>query len=271
MPTPLYVGIDVSKAVLDVTLRPSGETLQVPRDDTGLATLVAHLQPRAPTLIVLEASGGYETPVVTALALAQLPLAVVHPRQVRAFARAIGRLAKTDALDAAVLALFAERVQPVPRPLPDADQQALAALVARRRQLIEMLTAERNRLPLASGRVRRDLLDHIHGLERRLQQTDRDIDTTVQQSPLWRTRDQLPQSVPGVGPITAAVLIADLPELGELPPRQLAALVGVAPLNCDSGQQRGGRTTWGGRAHVRRTLYMAARVAARHNPVLRAF
>ena len=268
---PLFVGLDVAKAHIDIAVRPGGPPLQVSHDDAGLATLVAHLLPLQPTLIVVEATGGYETDVVSALALAGLPVALINPRQVRDFAKAVGRLAKTDAIDAAVLALFAERIQPEPRPLPDEAQRELVALVTRRRQLVEMLTAERNRVPLARGVVRRDLEDHIQWLQRRLRDTDRDLRTLIQQSPLWRAHDNLLRSVPGVGPITAAVLIADLPELGRLSRRQLAALVGVAPLNRDSGTHRGVRAIWGGRAPVRGVLYMATLVATRFNPTLRAF
>lgn len=271
MSTPCYVGLDVAHAHLDVAVHLAGPPQRFPYDEAGVAALVAQLRPLAPTLIVLEATGGYETAVATALALAGLPVAIVNPRQVRDFAKALGRLAKTDAIDATVLATFAARIQPAPRALPDAAQQALSALVTRRRQLVEMLTAERNRLPLAQGAIRRDLREHIRWLERRLRDTDGDLTTTIHASPLWRVQDHLLRSVPGVGPVTAAVLLADLPELGHLSRRQLAALVGVAPFNHDSGQRRGLRTTWGGRAPVRGPLYMATLVATRHNPVLRAF
>ena len=271
MSDPIYVGLDIAKAHIDVAVRPAGDPLRLPHDDTGLTVLVTKLRALAPTLVVLEATGGFETDVASALALAGVAVAIVNPRQVRDFAKAIGRLAKTDAVDAAVLALFAERVQPTPRPLPDAAHQALAALVTRRRQLVEMLTAERNRLPLAHGPVRRDLRDHIRWLERRLHDTDGEITTSLRDSPLWRAQDNLLRSVPGIGPVTAAVLIAELPELGHLSRRQLAALVGVAPLNRDSGQRRGPRVTWGGRATIRSPLYMATTVATRCNPVLRTF
>ena len=271
MSTPCYVGIDVAKAHLDVAVYPPAATPRFPHDEAGLRALVTHVQQLAPALIVLEATGGYETDVVAALALAGLPLAVVNPRQVRDFAKAIGRLAKTDALDAAVLALFAARVQPAPRPLPDAAQQELTALLARRRQLVEMLTAERNRLPLARGRVHHDVQVHIHFLEQRLKETNTDLRTLLQASPVWRAHEQLLRSVPGIGPTTAATLIADLPELGRLSRQQIAALVGVAPLNRDSGPRHGPRSTWGGRAAVRAPLYMATRVATRCNPIIRTF
>ena len=271
MSTPSYVGIDVAKAHLDVAVHPPAATPRFPHDEAGLSALVAHVQSLAPALVVLEATGGYETDVVAALALAGIPLAVVNPRQVRDFAKAIGRLAKTDALDAAVLALFAARVQPEPRPLPDAAQQDLTALVARRRQLVEMLTAERNRLQLARGCIKHDVQVHIHFLEQRLKDTNTDLQTLLRESPVWRAHEQLLRSVPGIGPTTAATLIAELPELGCLTRQQIAALVGVAPLNRDSGPRQGPRTTWGGRATVRAPLYMATRVATRCNPIIRTF
>jgi transposase len=271
MSQPCYVGIDVAKAQLDLAVVPAAPPQRFSHDAAGLAALVRHVTLLAPALVVLEATGGYETDVATALALAGIPVALVNPRQVRDFAKALGRLAKTDTLDAAVLAEFAARVQPEPRPLPDATQQHLTALVARRQQLLEMLTAERNRLVLARGPVRRDLQAHIHWLEQRVKASNDDLRTTLRQSPLWRATEQLLRSVPGIGPTTAAVLIAHLPELGHLTRQQLAALVGVAPLNCDSGTRHGPRTIWGGRATVRGPLYMATLVATRYNPVIRAF
>jgi len=271
MSEPLYVGLDVSKQHLDLACFPARSPQRVPHSEAGIATLVADLRRLSPTLIVLEATGGYETDVTTALALAGLPVALVNPRQVRDFARALGRLAKTDALDADVLAQFAARVRPVPRPLPDEAHQALAALVTRRRQLVDMLTTERLRLPLATGPIRRDVQAHIHWLEQRVNDSNKELRTALKTSPLWQAATRLLQSVPGIGPTTAAVLIAELPELGRLTRQQLAALVGVAPLNHDSGQHRGIRTIWGGRAHVRHALYMATLVATRYNPVIRAF
>ena len=271
-PSPsVWVGLDVAKAHIDVAVLPTSTRLRVPNDEGGHATLVATLTAAAPTLIVLEATGGYETAVATAVALARLPVAVVNPRQVRDFARALGYLAKTDAIDAVVLARFAERVQPTPRPLADADSADLAALVARRRQVSDMLVAERNRLPLARVSVRTRIREHVRYLDARLAELDADVAARIRKSPVWRDRDQLLQSVPGVGPRTASVLLASLPELGTGSARSLAALVGVAPLNADSGQHRGRRRTWGGRADVRAALYMAALVATRCNPVLRAF
>ena len=272
MSSSLFVGIDVSKQHLDLALRPSGETARVPQTEAGFTALVALLAPKRPTLVVLEATGGYEAGVAAALALAGIPVAIVNPRQVRDFARAVGRLAKTDGLDADVLAQFAEAIRPTPRPLPDAAQQALTALVTRRRQLVEMLVAERNRLALApAGRIRRDVQTHIHFLEQRLKAANDDLQQLLRDSPLWRAAEQLLRSVPGIGPTTAAMLLADLPELGRLSHRAIAALVGVAPLNCDSGRRVGARTIWGGRATVRGALWMATLVATKHNPVIAAF
>lgn len=271
MSTSLFVGLDVSKTQLDLAVADQDAPAVYRNDDAGITTLVAQLRPTAPTLIVVEATGGYETQVVTALGLAGLPVAVVNPRQVRDFARALGRLAKSDRIDAAVLAQFAARVRPAPRPLPDATHQTLAALVTRRRQLVEMLTAERLRLTLADGAVRANIAAHIRWLEQRVQESNTDLHQQLKASPLWRATEQLLRSVPGIGPTTAAVLIAELPELGHLTRRQLAALVGVAPFNHDSGAYRGIRITWGGRATVRGALYMATLVATRHNAVLRAF
>lgn len=270
--TPCAVGIDVSKARLEVAVVPSGEAWTCPRDEAHLPGLVTRLQALAPAVIVLEATGGYELLVATALAAAGLPVVVVNPRQVRDFARALGRLAKTDEIDAHVLALFGERVRPPQRPLPDPALQDLAARVARRRQLIEMLAAERNRHTQApDGRVRRDIAQHIRWLERRVTDSTDDIERLLRESPIWRVKDDLLQSTPGIGPGTSAVLIAHLPELGTLTRHQIAALVGVAPFNCDSGTLAGARHIWGGRVVVRQALYMATLVATRHNPAIRAF
>jgi transposase len=236
-----------------------------------MTTLVAQLAALRPTLIVLEATGGLEIPLTSALATAGLPVVVVNPRQVRDFARAKGLLAKTDALDAQVLAQFAERIRPQPRPLPDTEARALAALLTRRRQLVEMLSAEKNRLLSASSSIRKGLRAHIIWLERELERTDTDLTMTIQQSPVWREKDELLRSVPGVGPVLTSTLLANLPELGTLTNKQIAALVGVAPLSRDSGTLRGRRTVWGGRAQVRAVLYMSAIVAARFNPVIRTF
>jgi transposase len=266
-----FIGIDVAKAQLEFAGRPSGVTGAVPNADDGIDALVEQLQACAPTLIVLEATGGYEAAVVAALATAGLPVVVANPRQVRDFARATGQLAKTDAIDAQVLALFAERVRPAPRPLPDEAAQALDALLTRRRQLIGMLTAERNRLLIARPAVRRDLHQHIRFLERRLREADDDLHSAVKASPLWRVKDDLLQSVPGVGRVVSLTLLAELPELGRVSHKEIAALVGVAPLNRDSGTLRGKRLVYGGRAPVRAALYMAALVASKCNPAIRAF
>jgi transposase len=267
--SPSFVGIDVSKDRLDVHVRPSGQAFAVARDGKGLEQLVSDLRALAPTLIVLEATGGFEITVAAALASASLPLAVVNPRQIRDFARATGRLAKTDTLDAQIIALFAERIRPEARPLADADSQNLAELVARRRQVVELLGMETNRLHQARNpRVQRMLKATLKTLKAQLAELDRDIDDTIKRSPIWRAADDLLTSVPGVGDVTAHTLIADLPELGRLDRRRVAALVGVAPVNRDSGQMRGKRTIAGGRADVRRALYMAALSAIRWNPII---
>ena len=265
-----YLGLDVSKAQVDVVVRPTGETVQFANDGAGHAALIAWARPLAPQSLVLEATGGYERGLVIALAAATLPVVVVNPRQVRDFARSTGQLAKTDRLDAAVLALFAERVQPAPRALTDAATAELAELITRRRQLVDMLTMEKNRLGLARTRVRRDVQAHITWLEQRLAETDDDLRQAIEASPVWRVRDDLLQSVPGIGPVASRTLLALLPELGQLNRKEIAALVGVAPLARDSGTWRGRRMVWGGRSRVRHVLYMAALVASRHNPVIRA-
>lgn len=269
--TPVFVGIDVSKERLDVARRPSGDGWAVANDDPGIAALVDRLRELPPALIVLEATGGLELAVTGALAAADLPVVVVNPRQVRDFAKATGRLAKTDVLDAAVLAQFAEAVRPARRPLRDADTQALSALLARRRQLVEMRTAEQNRLASASRRIRAEIQAHITWLNRRLARVDADLNQAIRSSAVWRAKDDVLRSTPGVGPVLATTLLADLPELGTLTRQRIAALAGVAPLNRDSGTLRGRRTVWGGRAHVRAVLYMSTLVAVRYNPVLQAF
>jgi len=269
--TPVFIGIDVSKDRLDVALRPTSDRWAVANDESGVAALVARLALLSPTLIVLEATGGLEVPLTGALAAAGLPVVVVNPRQVRDFAKATGKLAKTDALDASILAQFAEVIRPALRPLPDAATQALSAQLARRRQLIEMLTAEKNRLGPAPPPLRKGIRAHITWLERQLARTDDDLAQAIRESPVWRAKDDLLRSAPGVGPVLATTLLAGLPELGTLSRQQIAALVGVAPLNRDSGTLRGRRRVWGGRAHVRAVLYMAALTATRYNPVIRAF
>lgn len=266
-----FVGIDISKDRLDVHVQPEDEAFAVARDGEGLDQLVTLLQARAPRLIVMEATGGYEVTVAAALAAAQLPLAVVNPRQVRDFARASGRLAKTDALDAAVLAHFAEAIRPEPRPIPSQEAQALGELVARRRQLIEMMVAERNRRRLLTQRRLITGVDRVLAqLQKELSALEADLDHTIRGTPAWREQEDLLTSVPGVGTATARTLIGELPELGTLDHKKIAALAGLAPFNADSGKKTGERHIAGGRATVRAALYMAALVAARHNPILKA-
>lgn len=269
----ISVGIDVSKHELVVAVHPTAERWTSATTPAAIDDAVGRLRALAPAIVVLEATGGYERAIVAATAAAGLPVVVVNPRQVRAFAQALGRTAKTDAIDAALLAEFGVRVQPQARPIADAATQALAALVVRRRQLVEMIGMERRRLEQAppTGRITRDLRHHIRWLERRVDDVDDEMGTAIQASPVWRVHDDLLRSVPGIGPTTARTLLAELPELGRLDRRAIAALVGVAPFNCDSGQQRGQRHIWGGRAGVRATVYMAALSATRYNPVLRAF
>ncbi len=269
--TPQYVGIDVSKHQLDVAVRPSGATRTVRNDEAGLHELVSWLGPLPLALLVLEATGGLEVPVASALAAAGLPTVVVNPRQVRDFARATGRRAKTDRLDAHVLAHFAEAVRPEPRALPNAQAQELAAVLLRRRQLVEMLTAEKNRLAQAVRRLRPQIQAHIEWLQQQLGDLDRQLAELIRSSPVWREKEDWLRSTPGVGPVLATTLLAHLPELGTLSRQQIATLVGVAPLNRDSGTLRGRRAVWGGRAHVRTVLYMGTLVAVRHNPVIAAF
>lgn len=267
-----FVGIDVAKDKVDVHVHPSGERCTVATDEGGLRTLLTWVQAHAPALIVLEATGGYEVVVAATLGSAGWPVVVVNPRQIRDFARATGRLAKTDALDAAVIAHFAAAVQPSVRPLPTAAGEALGALVARRRQLLEMLGAERNRQAQARDRrLQRQIGTHVRWLLRAVADVERELREAIRTSPLWREHDALLTSVPGVGPVTAQTLIAEVPELGQLGRQQLAALIGVAPFNCDSGTLRGRRRIRGGRASVRGVLYMATLVAVRHNPRLAAF
>src|SRR6059058_5413255 len=266
----VFVGMDISKAQLDLVLRPEGQ-FSAPNNEAGFVQVLERLRAVSPTLVVLEATGGLEIPLTGVLTAAGVPVVVVNPRQVRDFAKATGRLAKTDVLDAQTLAHFAEVMRPEPRPLPDEQTQTLAAILARRRQLVEMLTAEKNRLGSARKAVRKSLRTHITWLEREFAQTDRDLAQAIRESPVWREKEELLRSTPGVGPVLTTTLLANLPELGTLTGKQIAALVGVAPLNRDSGTLRGKRTVWGGRAQVRTTLYMGAIVAARFNPVLRMF
>jgi len=271
----MFVGIDVAKAELVVSIVPSAERFTVANDERGVRTLVERLRAIGPTLIVLEATGGYELLGVAGLVAAALPVVVVNPRQVRDFARATGQLAKTDRIDADILARFADVVRPDVRVIADAEAQELEALLARRRQLLEMLQAERNRVGQVFGKgkrlVRKSLKAHITFLERELRMTDTDLGAMVKASPAWRERDELLRSVPGVGPVLSRTLLADLPELGRLSRREIAKLVGVAPLSRDSGTFRGRRFVQGGRASVRAVLYMAALVATKRNATIRIF
>jgi transposase len=264
------IGIDVSQATLDVAVYPTAEQWQVSNDDAGIGQLLERFTAFAPDRIVLEATAGYELPLLAALGSAHLPVVAVNPRQVREFARSTGRLAKTDVLDAQVLAHFAAVVRPQLRPLPDAATRELSALLARRRQLVEMRTAESNRLALALERVRPEIREHMRYLDKRIKELDRELHDHLRASPLWREKEDLLRSIPGVGPVLTATLLADVPELGTLGHKQIAALLGVAPLNRDSGRWRGKRSIWGGRAAVRAVLYMATVAAVRHNPTLKA-
>lgn len=266
-----YAGIDVAKDRLDVLLRPSGEYLELENSDRDIRKLVKRLGKEELELVVLEATGGLEQPAVAALAAAGVPVAIVNPRQVRDFAKAMGRLAKTDRIDAAVLAHFAEAVRPEPRPLNDEQARELSAIVLRRRQIVAMITAESNRSKAASKTMHRRIEAHLRWLRKELDRVNDDLGRQLRESPIWREKDELLRSVPGVGPTLSATLLAELPELGSLDRRSLAALVGVAPLNRDSGTLRGVRTTWGGRSEVRSTLYMATLCATHHNPAIRAF
>jgi transposase len=268
----IFVGIDVSKKQLDVAIRPGNDFFSVSNDDQGITDLVRRVTDLDPQLILLEASGGYEVLAAAALRQAGLPAQIINPRQVREFARSTGRLAKTDKIDAAILAHFGQLLQPPLRPWPEAQQQELAALMTRRRQLVEMMVMEKNRLGTArSPKVRKSLEVHLQYLTAQLQELERDLEDFSRRSPLHLEKDQLLQSVPGVGPLTSQSLIAWLPELGALNRKQIAALVGVAPFNRDSGQMRGRRTVWGGRKHIRPSLYMATIAACRFNPAIRAF
>jgi transposase len=265
----LWVGIDVAKDFLDVHVRPGAQAFRVANDEAGITDLARRLQQLSPAGLVLEATGGYEIPVVAALAAAGLAPSVVNPRQARRFAEGVGRLAKTDPIDAAVLAHFAEAVRPEPRPVPDADARLLGDLLARRRQLVQMRVSEQHRLPTAAGPIRKGIQRHIDYLDRQIKGIEGDLADAVKASPAWRERDELLQSVPGVGPQVSRTLLADLPELGTLSGRQLSALCGLAPFNRDSGRRHGPRRIYGGRGHVRAALYQAALVAMRWNAPLK--
>jgi transposase len=269
----LFVGIDVSKATLDVAVLPTKESWSVPNTDEGIGDLVVRLRqlPR-PQLVLMEATGGLEHQALATIAAAGFPAMAVNPRNVRDFAKSVGRLAKTDAIDAAVLALFAERIRPEWRPLPDEDTQALEALLVRRRQVVDMITAERNRLGTTPSRpVKKEISEHIDWLQRQLRIADRKLDQSIKNSTVWKEKVDLLKSVPGVGRVMIATFLSQLPELGTLDRKQIAALVGVAPFNRDSGTLRGRRSIWGGRASVRGVLYMSTLTATRFNPAIRAF
>jgi transposase len=268
----VHVGIDVCKARLDVALLPRGEALSLTNDEEGIEALTEKLVEASATLVVLEATGGYERPLVAALAASQIAVAVLNPRQARDFAKATGRLAKTDKIDALVLARFAEAIRPTPKAPPEAEALEFQAILARRRQIIGMMVAEKNRLGAStSKKVRSRLEAHIRWLEKELARIDRDLEEVINQSPTFKENEALLRSVPGVGPVLSRTLLAELPELGSLSPRELSALVGVAPLNRDSGIFRGRRSVWGGRAKVREALYMGALIASRHNPHIKTF
>lgn len=271
MEHPIFVGIDVAKTQLVIATRPGAEAWTLSNDVAGLAALVERLRTVGPTLVVLEATGGLEMAAAGALATAALPVVIVNPRHVRDFAKATGKLAKTDAIDAHVLAQFAEAVRPAVRPLPEATAQELRAWVMRRRQLVEMLTAEKNRLGSVPACLRSDIEAHVDWLELRLSEQDKTLTRTIRSSPLWREQDDRLQSMPGVGPVLSHMLLSSLPELGRLDRKQIAALVGVAPRNRDSGLLRGRRTIGGGRAAIRAVLYMGTLAAIRHNPAIRTF
>jgi transposase len=266
-----FIGIDVAKDHFDVAVRPGGMGFSLTADTQGYRDVVARLRELRPTLIVLEATGGYEKILVAELAAAALPVVVINPRQARDFAKAAGILAKNDALDAQCLAHFAEAIRPQIRPVPDAITEALSDLMARRRQLVDFMTAETNRLKMARlPRVQSSLEKHLTQLAQQLKDLDRDIDDFIQQSPVWKEKDDLLQSVSGIGPITARVLLAELPELGVVSRRQIAALAGIAPYDHDSGKLKGRRCISGGRPSVRSVLYMATLAAIKHNPAIRA-
>ena len=268
---PLCVGIDVAKKHVDVAFTGESSVRRFANDDDGIAKLVAELTEQNIRRIVMEASGGYQRTLLAALLGLGLPAVAVNPRQARDFAKAIGRLEKTDEVDARVLALFAERVRPDVRPLADEATQDFQAFLARRRQLTEMLVAEKNRLHQAKGAVHRNIREHIEWLKKQLNDTDRDIEDRLRDCPAWDARIEVLETLKGVGRITSMTLLSELPELGTLDRKKIAKLAGVAPLCRDSGTKRGQRSIWGGRASVRAALYMATLVATRHNPVIRAF
>lgn len=267
----VYAGIDVSKEFLDLAVLPSGEKKQYSNDETGIGKLVVRLKKIKVKLVVMEPTGGLEAPLAAASTLEGIKIAVVNARQVRDYARATGKLAKTDKLDALVMAEFASVIKPPVRELRDEETQEIKSIVSRRRQLLEMLTAEKNRLAIAPKGLKPKILSHIEYLKKEIADWDRDLRQRIEDSPVWRVKDDLLQSIPGVGKVLSSTLLAELPELGKLNRRQIAALVGVAPYNRDSGMMRGKRSVWGGRASVRSALYMATLVGTRFNPVISNF
>lgn len=266
-----FIGIDVSKSTLDVHVLPEGNDFVFSNDIDGIAALCRKFGKLCPQLVVLEATGGLQIPVASALGIKKHPVAVINPRQARDFARATGRLAKTDKIDAQVLAFFGQQVRPEARPLKDEQTQELSALLSRRKHLIGMLVMEKHRLSLSLGSVRDDIRQHIEWLEERLSEINTRLGKEIRSSPIWREQDNLLRSVPGIGEVLSASLLANLPELGKLDRRSIAALVGVAPMNCDSGKYRGKRRIWGGRSDIRAVLYMAIMTAVRFNPVISKF
>jgi transposase len=269
--TKVYVGVDVSKAYLDVYIHPTGQTLKVSNDEMGIQQFIDLLIKQPAALIVLEATGGYEKTIARALEKTKQPISVVNPRRVRDFAKALGQLAKTDKIDSHVLALFAEKIQPTPRPLKSLNQQALADLKARRKQLVDMITMEKNRLDKANSSIRKGIEKTIKFLEKELKAIDEKLSEAIQEDPEFSRKDKMLRDIKGVGPVLSITLLADLSELGELNHKKIAALVGVAPFNRDSGTFTGGKTVWGGRGSVRSALYMATLAATRFNPQIKMF
>ena len=267
----IFVGIDVCKAQLDVAIRPSAQMLSAPNDKAGIKTLVKHLEKLRPTLVVLESTGGLERQVMLALVGAEISVVMANPRQVRDFAKSTGQLAKTDRIDAAVLAHYAEAIRPQPRPLPDELTLELRALTVRRRQIIDIMVAEKNHLVTASTAIKKRITAHITFLQQELDRADQDLDRFIGKNQVWKENQALLCSTPSIGPVSSRTLLAELPELGTLGRKQISALAGLAPFPRDSGTLKGRRTIWGGRASVRSALYMAALVATRFNPVIRDF
>jgi transposase len=267
----IFVGIDVSKAWLDIAVHERETCWRAGNNEQGIADLVVELRKLAPALVLLEATGGFEMLLVAEMANAGLPVVVSNPRRVRAFARSTGRLAKTDKLDAKLLAHFAAAVRPPVRTLPSEEEEQLTGLLTRRRQIVDMLTVEKNRLHTVRPALRSDIEEHITWLQEKLSKLDEEIDQFVQATPLWKEKDAILRSVPGVGRVTSSTLLGMLPELGKLNRQQIAALVGVAPVNKDSGRKQGKRRVYGGRADVRSVLYMAALAAKKYNPVIKKF